>query len=95
MVILKANGNFETNEQRNALGIISIRVGDLLISGGDVFAEYISQRRNAKSDVDRYGGNKSTYVGMEIEKANDSDAEGIIHASDNYEGVNHIEFPTK
>ena len=33
---LKVDENFETSEQRKALGIISIHVGDLLIRGSDV-----------------------------------------------------------
>ena len=34
-VILMVIGNSETIERRNALGIIAIRVDDLLIPGGD------------------------------------------------------------
>ena len=47
--ILKVNENFETSEKRKAIGVISIRVGDLLISGGDVFTEYISHGTKEKS----------------------------------------------
>ena len=37
--ILKANVNFEAGEKRKVLGIIAIRVDDLLISGSDGFVE--------------------------------------------------------
>ena len=36
--------NFETGERRTAIGLIAIHVGDLLISGGEMFIEYITQR---------------------------------------------------
>ena len=39
--ILKANGNFETSDKGKAMGAIAIHVEDLLISGSDVFIEYI------------------------------------------------------
>ena len=45
----------EANERRNAIGIIAIRVGDLLISGSGAFIKYITRRMNAKFEVDRYG----------------------------------------
>ena len=64
--IFKANGNFGDIEQRQALGIIDVRVDDLLISGGDFFTEYASKRMKGKFEVDRYGGNKATYLGMKI-----------------------------
>ena len=48
-------------------------------------------RECRKSDVDSDGGNKATYSGMEIEKAIDSDFEGVVLDSDNYEGgINQI-----
>ena len=37
-------------------GIISIHVDDLLISGSDVFLEYVSKRMMEKFDVASYGG---------------------------------------
>ena len=40
--ILKVNENLETGDERKVLGIISIRVDDLLISGSSEFSEYIS-----------------------------------------------------
>ena len=43
------------------------------------------------SDVDIYGGNKATYLGMKIEKVGDSNFVGVFLDSDNYEGeINHI-----
>ena len=42
--VLNVNGNFETGERRTAIGFIAIHVGDLLISGSDMFIEYIAQR---------------------------------------------------
>ena len=47
--ILKVGENFETCEQRNAIGAISIHVGDLLISGSEMFIAYIAQGTKAKS----------------------------------------------
>ena len=54
--ILKVGGNFETRDKRKALGIIAIRVDDLLISGSAVFIEYISKRMKGKFEADSYGG---------------------------------------
>ena len=41
--ILKVGENFETREQRKAIGIIAIHVGDLLISWSEMSIEYIAQ----------------------------------------------------
>ena len=41
-----------------------------------------------KFEVDIYGGNKATYLGMEIGKVSNSDIGGIIIDSGNYEGKN-------
>ena len=39
-------------------------------------------------------GDKATYLGMGIGKVDESDSEGIILDSDNYEGgINHVEIP--
>ena len=46
-------GNFETDDKRDVLGIIAIRVGDLLISGSDLFDGYISGQLKGECDVDR------------------------------------------
>ena len=47
-----------------------------------------------KFEVDRYETNKATYLGMGVEKGADSDSEGIIPDSDNYEGgINRTEIP--
>ena len=82
---LKVNGNFETGEERAALGIISIRVGDLLISGSIEFAWYISCRIKGGIRGDSYGGNKATYLDTGIGKVRDADSEGIILDSGEYE----------
>ena len=41
--ILKANDGFETSAQREVIGIVSIRVDDLLISGSGMFIGHITQ----------------------------------------------------
>ena len=41
-ILKKANGNFETHDKRDVLGIIEIRVGALLIAGSDLSDVYIS-----------------------------------------------------
>ena len=78
--ILKVSENFETGDKREVLGSLFIHVGDLLISGGSEFAEYISWEPKAKFEADSYGGggDKETYSGMGIGEATDSDSEGII-----------------
>ena len=43
-VHFKGERNFETGEKWKVLGIISIQVDDLLISGSNEFDEYISWR---------------------------------------------------
>ena len=47
--ILKVGENFETRDTRKVLGIIDIRVGDLLISGSEDFIEYISLKMKENS----------------------------------------------
>ena len=42
--ILTTNEDFETSGERDVIGIIAIHVGDLLISGNGMFAEYITHR---------------------------------------------------
>ena len=56
--ILKANAKFGATEQRNVLGIIDIRVDDLLIAGGDFFYRIHFRENVRKSEVDSYGGTK-------------------------------------
>ena len=47
-----------------------------------------------KFEVDICEGNKSTYLGMGIEKVSNAELEGVILDSDNYEGeISHIEIP--
>ena len=89
--ILKANEDFETCEQRNGIWPIAIHVGDLLISGGEVFIEYITRRMTGKSEVDSYAENESTYFGLKISKANGGNPDGIILDADKYDGeINNI-----
>ena len=61
--ILDVNGNFETIEQRKVLCAIAIHVGDLLIPG-DFPSDTFPRGCGGGFGVDRYGGNKSTYLGM-------------------------------
>ena len=56
--ILKVGENFETCEQRNVIGLIAIRVDDLLISWSEMRIEYTTQGMKAKSEVDSYGENE-------------------------------------
>ena len=44
----------EDDEQRNVIGFIAIHVGDLLISRGEMFTEYIAQRTKGEFEVDIY-----------------------------------------
>ena len=91
--ILKVSGNFETSDKRKAFWIIDIHVDDLLISRIDVFIEYF-RLGAGKFEAGSYGvggcvcvwGGKSTYLRRGIEKVSDSDFEGVILDSDNYEG---------
>ena len=58
-----------------------------------MFVKYISKRMKDKSDVDRCGGNGSTYFLMGVAKTNNDELGGIITDSNNYAGkVNHIEI---
>ena len=66
--ISKANENIETRDKRKVLGTISIHVGDLLISGGRDFIDYISWGMGETFDVGRYRGKKETYLGVGIIK---------------------------
>ena len=59
-----------------------------------MFYRVISKRMNGEFEEDSYEGNKAAYLGMGIEKVSDSNSEGIILDSDNYEGgISHIEIP--
>ena len=89
--ILKVNENPETDEERT---VFWNNINDLLISGSSEFTEYISRVRNKNSALADMGGNKSTYLGMGIGKVSDSDYEGIMSGSNNYEGkIDIIEIP--
>ena len=92
--ILQVNENSEAWWGRTAWAIISIGVGDLLISGSSEFIEYISFGWVGGIDVDSYGGNKETFPGMGIAKLGDSDSVCVILDSDNYaDKINQIEIP--
>ena len=60
---LKANEGFEPSEQRDVIGIIDIHVDDLLISGSDMFAEYITQKMTENSKRIAMGGMKRSIYG--------------------------------
>ena len=47
--VLQVNETPKTSDGRTVLGIIDIRVGDLLISGSSEFSEYISCGASGKS----------------------------------------------
>ena len=67
--ILKVSGNFEATEQRNASGIISIRVDDLLISGGEFLqSTFPRERAQENFEVGSDEGDRATYLGMAIGK---------------------------
>ena len=68
--ISKANENIETRDKRKVLGTISIHVGDLLISMGCGFNDYIHRKmKGGGRPIWVYMGvNHATYLGMEIKK---------------------------
>ena len=47
--IFKINEFFETNEKRDVIGLIAMRVDDLLIPGSETFIRYITQRMKENS----------------------------------------------
>ena len=59
----KVNKNFPNGGKRSAIGIISIRADGVLISGSDIFLEYISFRMKGIWSM-YFWGNKETYLGM-------------------------------
>ena len=51
-------------------------------------------KNGRKIDVDRYGGDRAAYPGIEIAKVGDSDCEGLILDSNNYgDKIDQIEIP--
>ena len=44
----------------------------MLISGSDMFTEYITQKMKGEFEADSYGGNEATYLGMGSTKANEA-----------------------
>ena len=62
--ILKAGEGLESIERRGDIGIIAIRVGDLLISGSDMFTDYITPKMKGRPEVGRYEGKRvGVYMG--------------------------------
>ena len=85
--------NPPNEEKRIATGLISIHVGDLLISGSGNFLEYITFRMKEKFEVDAFEENKAIYLGMKIEKIDTPDFKGVILDSSNYDDkINHVEI---
>ena len=78
---------FGLQDRRNASGVTSILVGDLLVAGCGKFTEYDTHRMEDKVGVGTFQDNDATYVGMGISKfqnegfdwpklnSNDSDGE--------------------
>ena len=66
--ILKANEDFETTEQRNVTGVISIQSDDLLIPGSAIFHKLHFQKAERKFEADSCGENAATYLGTKIRK---------------------------
>ena len=64
----KVNDFSETNEKRNAIGLVAVHVDDLLISGIGAFLKYITQRMKEKFEVDSSAENDATYLGMKVLK---------------------------
>ena len=56
------NGNCETYGKRNVLGIISIPVDGLLISGSGGFTKYISWEMGDSASIAMGGIHRLTYV---------------------------------
>ena len=86
--------NFETGEQRKAIGLVAIHVDGILIPGSETFVEYITQRMKEKFESDRYGENEAIYLWMGIPTVNSEDSDGVVSGSDKYDGaINHIGIP--
>ena len=73
--ILEINEDFETDGRRKAMGIISMRVEDILISGKEMFVEYTTQRINKELEADSYEGKETIFMGMGISKENNEEAQ--------------------
>ena len=71
--ILEGNEDFETDGRRKSMGIIGIRVADILISGKEMFVEYTTQRINKELEADIYEGNETIFTGMGISKENNAE----------------------
>ena len=77
-------GNFETDDKRDVLGIIAIRVGDLLISGSDLPIWVYFGKMKVDSGLFAMVGDQSTYLGVKIKKVGDSDFVGLVLDPNDY-----------
>ena len=68
--ILEVNEDFETNECRKVMGIIAIHEEEILMSGKEMFVEYITQRISQEFEADRYADNETMFMWMGISKKN-------------------------
>ena len=66
--ISKVSANFETRDKREVLGIISIHVDDLLISGSSDFTDYISWEMGGGNRGGYLRWGRGTYLGSGIKK---------------------------
>ena len=82
------NEFFETEERREFVGFIAIRVGELLITGSEMSIERITQRMKGKSEVDIYDENEATYIGMKITKVKGEDFEEVVLDSNKSDAKN-------
>ena len=70
--IFKVNEDFETKEERKAMGIIAIRDEEIFMSGNEMFLAYINQRIQEGLGVGSYGENESVFMGMKIIKKDEN-----------------------
>ena len=81
--ILKAIGNFETDDKLGVLGTIAIRVGDLIISGCDLYVEHFSKNEGEIRCIAMGGISRPIWGGNQ--KVSDSDFDGLVSESNDYE----------
>ena len=90
--ILKLHEGSHDIGLRIVIGIISLRAGDLWISGSWFSRKYISEIMEKKSDVCSYGGNESTYLRMGVAKTMRRSAELLSVRIITKTKINHIEI---
>ena len=71
MDFFDTGGGSGTVAKRNATGVISLRIGDLLISGFYDVAVIIILRTQGECGVGSFCENEDTFLGRKIAKAND------------------------